>query len=104
MITLSWAGGRPGRVLAARLSEVPDTMVLLLEAGPKGLSLLYSYAGWIFNKMTTRSAHLGFQDAPQRHAMNREIPYVQARALGGGGSINEEEFPRGCPDALRRLG
>ena len=30
--------------------------------------------------------------------MNREISYVQARVLGGGGSINAEVFTRGCPE------
>jgi choline dehydrogenase len=35
---------------------------------------------------------------PQRHAMNREIPYAQGRVLGGGGSINAQVFTRGCPE------
>ena len=30
--------------------------------------------------------------------MDREIPYAQARVLGGGSSINAEVFTRGCPE------
>lgn len=35
--------------------------------------------------------------APQKHANNREIPYAQAKVLGGGSSINAEIFTRGHP-------
>ena len=39
----------------------------------------------------------GFKTAPQKHALDREIPYAQARVIGGGSSINAEIFTRGHP-------
>ncbi|MEJ8854837.1 GMC family oxidoreductase N-terminal domain-containing protein [Variovorax robiniae] len=88
-------GGSAGCALAARLSEDADVKVLLLEAGPRDSS------PWIhmpvgFYKMTAGPMTWGLKTAPQKHAMNREIPYAQARVLGGGGSINAEVFTRGC--------
>ena len=90
-------GGTAGCVLAARLSEVSDCKVLLLEAGPKDNNP-YIHVPVGFYKMTTGPLTWGLKTAPQKHAMNREIPYVQARVLGGGGSINAEVFTRGCPE------
>lgn len=89
-------GGSAGCVLAARLSEVPDCKVLLLEAGPKD-SNPYIHVPVGFYKMTTGPLTWGLKTVPQTHAMNREIPYAQGRVLGGGGSINAEVFTRGCP-------
>ncbi|MDM0114762.1 GMC family oxidoreductase N-terminal domain-containing protein [Variovorax sp. J22R133] len=88
-------GGSAGCALAARLSEDADVQVLLLEAGPRDTS------PWIhmpvgFYKMTAGPMTWGLKTAPQKHAMNREIPYAQGRVLGGGGSINAEVFTRGC--------
>lgn len=89
-------GGSAGCVLAARLSEVPDVKVLLLEAGGKDSHpLIHMPVG--FAKMTTGPHTWGFSTVPQVHANNREIPYAQARVIGGGSSINAEVFTRGNP-------
>ncbi|MES2260709.1 MAG: GMC family oxidoreductase N-terminal domain-containing protein [Pseudomonadota bacterium] len=89
-------GGSAGCALAARLSEMPDARVLLLEAGPAD-SNPYIHLPVGFFKMTSGPITWGLRTAPQRHALQREIPYAQARVLGGGGSINAEVFTRGCP-------
>ena len=89
-------GGSAGCVLAARLTENPDVKVLLLEAGGKDTHpLIHIPVG--FAKMTTGPHTWGFKTAPQVHANNREIPYAQARVIGGGSSINAEVFTRGNP-------
>lgn len=88
-------GGSAGCTLAARLSEQPDVNVLLLEAGPRD-SNPYIHIPVGFYKMTSGPLTWGLTTAPQKHANNREIPYAQARVLGGGGSINAEIFTRGC--------
>lgn len=89
-------GGSAGCVLANRLSEDSAARVLLLEAGGKdNHPLIHMPVG--FAKMTTGPHTWGFNTAPQKHANNREIPYAQARVIGGGSSINAEVFTRGHP-------
>ena len=76
-------GGSAGCVLAARLSENPDVRVCLVEAGRKDTNpLIHMPVG--FAKMTTGPLTWGLSTAPQKHAHNREIPYAQAKVLGGG--------------------
>ncbi len=89
-------GGSAGCALAARLSEQADVQVLLLEAGPPDRNP-YIHLPVGFYKMTAGPLTWGLRTAPQRHANGREIPYAQARVLGGGSSINAEVFTRGCP-------
>ena len=89
-------GGSAGCVLAARLSEDPSARVLMLEAGGRDKHyLIHMPVG--FAKMTSGPHTWGFNTAPQKHANDREIPYAQARVLGGGSSINAEIFTRGNP-------
>jgi choline dehydrogenase-like flavoprotein len=89
-------GGSAGCVRAARLSEDPTARVCLIEAGGRDRHpLIHIPVG--FAKMTTGPLTWGLVTAPQRHANNREIPYAQARILGGGSSINAEIFTRGHP-------
>ncbi len=89
-------GGSAGCVMAARLSEDSAARVLLLEAGGRDRHpLIHMPVG--FAKMTTGPHTWGFSTVPQAHANNREIPYAQARVIGGGSSINAEVFTRGNP-------
>ena len=88
--------GSAGCALAARLTERAEVSVLLIEAGPKDTNP-YIHMPVGFYKMTSGPLTWGLKTAPQTHANNREIPYAQARVLGGGGSINAEVFTRGCP-------
>ena len=90
-------GGTAGCAIAARLSELPDNKVLLLEAGPADTNrFIHLPVG--FYKMTSGPLTWGLKTAPQRHAMDREIVYAQGRVLGGGSSINAQVFTRGCPE------
>ncbi|MEX3007776.1 GMC family oxidoreductase [Hoeflea sp. TYP-13] len=87
-------GGSAGCVLANRLSELPDARVLLLEAGGRDRNpFIHMPVG--FAKMTSGPLTWGLATAPQKHAKNREIPYAQAKVIGGGSSINAEVFTRG---------
>ncbi len=89
-------GGSAGCVMAARLTEDPAVRVLLLEAGGKdNHPLIHMPVG--FARMTTGPHTWGFATVPQVHANNREIPYAQARVIGGGSSINAQVFTRGSP-------
>jgi choline dehydrogenase-like flavoprotein len=94
-------GGTAGCVLAARLSEDPSMRVLLLEAGGRDKHP-YIHMPVGFARMTTGPLTWGLKTAPQKHANNREIPYAQARVLGGGSSINAEVFTRGHPSDYDR--
>jgi len=87
-------GGSAGCVLAARLSEAPEVRVLLLEAGGKD-NHPYIHMPVGFAKMTTGPFTWGLTTEKQIHAHNREIPYAQARVIGGGSSINAEIYTRG---------
>ena len=89
-------GGSAGCVLAARLSEDPSVKVCLIEAGGRDRHP-YIHMPVGFAKMTTGPLTWGLVTAPQKHVNMREIPYAQARVLGGGSSINAEGFTRGHP-------
>ncbi|GGH24756.1 choline dehydrogenase [Cribrihabitans marinus] len=94
-------GGSSGCVLANRLTQDPACRVLLLEAGGKDWHpLIHMPVG--FAKMTTGPLTWGLTTTPQKHANNREIPYAQARVIGGGSSINAEVFTRGHPTDFDR--
>ncbi|ACI51979.1 glucose-methanol-choline oxidoreductase [Gluconacetobacter diazotrophicus PA1 5] len=94
-------GGSAGCVMAALLSENPAARVCMIEAGgPDTNPLIHIPIG--FAKMTTGPLTWGLATAPQKHANNREIPYVQAKVLGGGSSINAEVFTRGVPSDYDR--
>jgi choline dehydrogenase len=99
-------GGSAGCVLAARLSEIPDLKVLLLEAGGTDRHPLYHMPAG-FAKMTKGIGSWGWYTVPQKHMNNMVIRYTQARVIGGGSSINAQLYTRGNAldyDEWRQMG
>ncbi|MEN3362117.1 MAG: choline dehydrogenase [Mycobacteriales bacterium] len=89
--------GTAGCALAARLSEVPDRSVLLLEAGGSddrpavratdigSMAGLWGDAGATWQYVTVPQAGLG----------GRTVPLPQGKMLGGGSSVNAMMYVRG---------
>jgi len=90
--------GSAGCVLAKRLAE-SGASVILLEAGGPDRSYLIRKPGMIaiFHNVPDLKKRLdwGYYSAPQHHALDRKIPQVRGRVLGGSGSINGMLFVRG---------
>lgn len=99
--------GAAGAVVAARLSEVADLHVTLLEAGP-GDRHPYIHIPAGFLKLLSRGEHVWpFRTAPDAATGDREIDALQGRVVGGSGSINGLVYNRGQPgdfDAWAQMG
>ncbi len=99
-------GGSAGCVLAARLSENPDSRVLLIEAGGRDWHPYYKMPAG-FAKMTKGIGSWGWHTVPQKHMNNMRIRFTQARVLGGGSSVNAQIYTRGNAqdyDEWRQMG
>ncbi|MES9605644.1 FAD-dependent oxidoreductase [Actinomadura sp. NPDC000929] len=90
--------GSAGCVLAKRLAE-SGASVVLVEAGGPDRTPLVRKPGLIavFHNVPQLKKRLdwGFYSAPQKNALDRKIPQVRGRVLGGSGSINGMLFVRG---------
>lgn len=87
-------GGSAGCALAARLSENPETSVLLLEAGGNDRNPLYHVPAG-FAMMTKGIGSWGWSSVPQQHMNGRVFRYTQAKVIGGGSTINAQIYTRG---------
>ncbi|MGN0124558.1 MAG: GMC family oxidoreductase [Rhodococcus sp. (in: high G+C Gram-positive bacteria)] len=90
-------GGSAGCVLAARLTEDPDTTVLLLEAGPDhaGLTSIDAPATWA--GLLGGDYDWGHSYAPNPLLDGRAVPIPRGRVLGGSSSLNAMLWYRGHP-------
>ena len=94
-------GGAAGSVLAARLSEDPNTSVLLLEAGN-------DYPNLDALPQEIKFGHTRFAEAPDSEhnwalrgtitEEQGEIHVAQGKVIGGGSSINGQAMQRGFPE------
>jgi choline dehydrogenase len=85
--------GTAGSVVAARLSEDPDTRVLLLEAGPaQGPEAVSVPAAW--PTLAGSEVDWGYATAPQPGLADAALPYARGKMLGGSSSINAMLFVR----------
>ncbi len=88
--------GSAGSALAARLSEVPNNRVLLLEAGRAShpLSRLPVSFGLFIDNPGVNWRYLS---EPEPGTANRAIPVPRGKLLGGSSSINGLVYVRGQP-------
>ncbi|KAF3067380.1 L-sorbose 1-dehydrogenase [Daldinia childiae] len=81
-------GGLAGLVLAARLSEDPNTSVLVIEAGEDIRDDPRVKIPSMWSKLIGSGTSWNFKTAPQEGLGGREINFPQGRLVGGSSALN----------------
>ena len=91
--------GSAGCVVACRLSEDPNCKVLLLEAGRSDRTMICTMPGMMSVLHTVPQVKAmfdwGYKAKRRPETVNRSIPYVRGKAMGGSSAINGLLFVRG---------
>jgi len=87
--------GAAGCVLANRLSEDPQSRVLLVEAGGSDDRFLIRMPLGMMRAFRDPTLTWGFMSEPEPHLNGRVFPVTRGRVLGGSSSINGMFFMRG---------
>ncbi|MEC8137963.1 MAG: choline dehydrogenase [Pseudomonadota bacterium] len=87
--------GSAGCVMANRLSEDPNTSVLLLEAGGKDDNIWIHIPVGYIKTMSDPGVNWLFKTEPEEYTYNREIPVPRGKVIGGSSSINGMLYVRG---------
>jgi choline dehydrogenase len=86
--------GSAGCVLASRLSEDPETSVLLLEAGPPDVNQnIHVPLGYL--SLARTEVDWDYASAPEPNCDNRRVALPRGKVLGGSSSINAMVYIRG---------
>jgi choline dehydrogenase len=99
-------GGSAGSVLANRLTEDPQTRVLVLEAGRSDWRIdpfIHMPAALTF-PIGSRFYDWKYESEPEPFMGGRRIYHARGKVLGGSSSINGQIFQRGNPLDFERWG
>ncbi|KAA1474735.1 alcohol oxidase [Dentipellis sp. KUC8613] len=101
-------GGTAGLVLAARLSENPDVIVGVLEAGEdRGDTTAVQYPGFANRNVGNPDFDWTFSSVPQKHANERVTSQPRGKGLGGSSMLHFLGSSRGSKaeyDAFAEFG
>jgi 4-pyridoxate dehydrogenase len=89
--------GSAGCVLANRLSEDPDTKVLLLEAGPRDWHPFIHIPLGMGKLLAWGMYDWGYKTEPEPGLNGRSLKIPRGKVLGGSSSINVMAYTRGHP-------
>ena len=91
--------GSAGCVVASRLSEDPNCQVLLLEAGRSDRTAICKVPGMMSVLHTVPQVKAmfdwGYKAKQRPETIDRKIPYVRGKVMGGSSAINGLLFVRG---------
>ena len=90
--------GSAGCVLAARLTEDPQTHVLLVEAGPKDRSWRIDMPSAVGSLLSSDRFNWNYLSDAEPHLDGRRLTHPRGRVLGGSSSINGMVYIRGHAD------
>ena len=87
--------GSAGCVLASRLTEDPETKVLLIEAGGSDRSIFIQMPTALSIPMNTQRFNWQFESEPEPFMDNRRLHCPRGKVIGGSSSINGMVYVRG---------
>jgi choline dehydrogenase len=90
--------GSAGCVLATRLTENPNTSVILIEAGGKDHNPLIHVPAGFFKMLDHDKLTWKYRSEPDPGTNGRAIVYTRGRVVGGSSSINGLIYIRGQPE------